>query len=304
MVGLRLNEAKSELEPVRDIQFLGLRLHLDQGRASLPVSKAQEIMARACRISSLETLSYIQVSQLMGALNWASGLIPLCHLHLRPLHFHSLGSDKPVCTIAAFRPCSPCYPTRAVAGPIVSHIRNPYPAFPGGVHHFHGRLDSGLERPHGGFSNCGCMDPFLTRARHQYVLELKEVILALHHWVTILQGHHVFIATDNTTVLAYINKQGGTHSYLLLRLVVDLFLWLQTRDINSPSQTHSGLPRCDSRPIVSAEPAHHDRVESPPRSHESDIQTVGNSSSGHVCHSPQHASSPVCLQFRSLEHWR
>ena len=62
---------------------------------------------------------------------------------------------------------------------------------------------------------------------------------------------------------------------------------------NSKSQTNSGLLKCDSRPLVSAEPAHHDRVESPPRSRESDIQTVGNSSSGQVCHSPQHASSPV-----------
>ena len=34
-------------------------------------------------------------------------------------------------------------------------------------------------------------------------------------------------------------------------------------------------------------------MESPLRSRESDIQTVGNSSSGHICHSPQHASSPV-----------
>ena len=62
---------------------------------------------------------------------------------------------------------------------------------------------------------------------------------------------------------------------------------------NCKSQTHSRLPKCDSRPLVSAEPAHHDRVESPPRSRESDIQIVGNSSSGQVCHSPQHASSPV-----------
>ena len=30
----------------------------------------------------------------------------------------------------------------------------------------------------------------------------------------------------NTTVVPYINKQGGTHSHTLLRLVVDLFLWL------------------------------------------------------------------------------
>ena len=93
MVGLRLNEAKSKLEPVQDIQFLGLQLHLDQGRASLPISKAREIMAQSCRISSQKILLYKEVSQLMGSLNWASGLIPLGRLHLRPLqrHFHSLG---------------------------------------------------------------------------------------------------------------------------------------------------------------------------------------------------------------------
>ena len=42
------------------------------------------------------------------------------------------------------------------------------------------------------------------------------------------------IATDNTIVVAYINKQGGTHTHTLLRLVVDLFLWLQTEDIARP----------------------------------------------------------------------
>ena len=93
MVGLMLNEAKSELEPVQNIQFLGLRLHLDQGRASLPISEAREIIAHLCRISSQKILSYTEVSRFMGSLNWASGLIPLGRLYLRPLqqHFHSLG---------------------------------------------------------------------------------------------------------------------------------------------------------------------------------------------------------------------
>ena len=103
-------------------------------------------MAHACRISSQKTLSYREVSQFMGSLNWASGLIPPGHLHLRPLqHFHSLGSNKPFFNTQAFRPCSPCYPTQAVAEPIVSHIRNPYLTFPGRVHHFHRRLDPGLD---------------------------------------------------------------------------------------------------------------------------------------------------------------
>ena len=54
--------------------------------SSLPESKAWEIVARARHLSSLHVLSYIQVSQLMGSLNWASGLIPLGRLYLRPFN--------------------------------------------------------------------------------------------------------------------------------------------------------------------------------------------------------------------------
>ena len=103
------------------------------------------------------------------------------------------------------------------------------------------------------------------------------------------------IAADNTTVVAYINNQQTRWDPFPPPVAAGCGSISVASDSghNSKSQTHSGLPKCDSRPLVSAEPAHHDRVESPPRSHESDIQTVGNSSSLQVCHSPQHASSPV-----------
>ena len=39
------------------------------------------------------------------------------------------------------------------------------------------------------------------------------------------------IATDNSTVVSYINKQGGTRSPTLLRLTVGLFLWLESQNI-------------------------------------------------------------------------
>ena len=78
------------------------------------------------------------------------------------------------------------------------------------------------------------------RKLHINSLKLKAVILAFQHWVSILPGHQVMIATDNTTVVSYINKQGGTNSHNLLHVVVDLFLWLQTQD-SYLGQTHSGL---------------------------------------------------------------
>ena len=93
LVSFILNGKKSELDLTQDLQFLGIRLRLDLGEASLPESKAWEIVAHARHLSSLHVLTYSQVSQLMGSLNWASGLIPLGRLYLRPLqrYFHSLG---------------------------------------------------------------------------------------------------------------------------------------------------------------------------------------------------------------------
>ena len=67
------------------------------------------------------------------------------------------------------------------------------------------------------------------RKLHINCLELKAVIHALQHWAQVLQGHQVMIATDNSTVVSYINKQGGTHS--LLRLTVELLLWLEAQNI-------------------------------------------------------------------------
>ena len=93
LVDFILNRKKSELDLTQDLQFLRIRLRLDLGIALLPESNAWEIVARARHLSSLKVLNYTQVSHLLGSLNWASGLIPLGRLYLRPLqrYFHSLG---------------------------------------------------------------------------------------------------------------------------------------------------------------------------------------------------------------------
>ena len=51
--GFILNRKKSKLDLTQDLQFLRIRLRLDLGEASLPESKAWEIVARARHLSSL-----------------------------------------------------------------------------------------------------------------------------------------------------------------------------------------------------------------------------------------------------------
>ena len=47
---------------------------------------------------------------------------------------------------------------------------------------------------------------------HINVLELKVVFLALKWFDNQCQNLTVLVATDNSTVVAFVNKQGGTHS--------------------------------------------------------------------------------------------
>ena len=161
----------------------------------------------------LPTGSYHRVAQFMGSLNWASGLIPLGRLYLRPLqrHFHSLGLTN------RFSP--PCQSDQQLPASLLRQWQDLFFLTSPGV------------GAHMGDSQVSGSWTCLDRQLHINGLELKAVPFTLRHWVSVLRGHQVLIASDNTTEVFYINKQGGTHSTSLLRLVVDLFKWLQAQDI-------------------------------------------------------------------------
>ena len=54
---------------------------------------------------------------------------------------------------------------------------------------------------------------------HINVLELKAVLLALKGFQEHLQGQRVLICSDNSTVVSYLNKEGGTHSIEMCALI-------------------------------------------------------------------------------------
>ena len=56
-------------------------------------------------------------------------------------------------------------------------------------------------------------------------LELEAVSLALKTFRSQLEQRHVLIRTDNTSVVSYINRQGGVHSKALFRQAESLLLW-------------------------------------------------------------------------------
>ena len=118
----------------------------------------------------------------------------------------------------------------ALAGPTFSYLRNPHPHVSGGLHDFTDASTQGWG-VHMGDSQIWGTWTSTDRKLHINSPELKAVVPALQHWAPVLQGHQVMIATDNLTVVSYINRQGGTYSPTLLRLTVELLLWLEARNI-------------------------------------------------------------------------
>ena len=60
---------------------------------------------------------------------------------------------------------------------------------------------------------------------HINVLELKAVSLAFQRFKDQCQNQTVLVATENSTVVAYINKQGGTHSAEMCALLWKIMTW-------------------------------------------------------------------------------
>jgi len=56
-------------------------------------------------------------------------------------------------------------------------------------------------------------------------LELLAVYRALLHWQTLVLDKVVLVVTDNTTVVSYINKQGGTRSRSLARTATEMLAY-------------------------------------------------------------------------------
>ena len=89
------------------------------------------------------------------------------------------------------------------------------------------------------------------KKQHINVLEMKAVLLALKAFAVHIKGHLVLLATDNTTVAVYINKQGGTHSRTLCNLAVEAAEWCARNKVHLKSRYLPGrlnaLADCLSR---------------------------------------------------------
>ncbi|MCG7867312.1 MAG: reverse transcriptase-like protein [Candidatus Thiodiazotropha taylori] len=235
-LGLIPNPEKSELIPSQDFTYVGMRFLTQLGIVRVPEDRVNQILLLLFRTFQLKFLSARSFLSLLGTLNAAADLVLLGRLHMRPLQFHLLSYWRPhldsldlLVPISQFCKDSLRWWMNPSIYLIGIPLVDPEPDF----HLFSDASLSGwgahLEPL--GLMVQGSWDQEFS-GLHINNLEMSAVFLALKHFHNLLSNKCVMVASDNSSVVAYLKKQGGTHSPSLCTIVWDLLYWCKDRNIS------------------------------------------------------------------------
>ena len=234
-LGFLPNLKKSDLFPAQKFTFIGMEFLTQQNLVRVPADRVQNLILTIKKIMSAKYVSARTFLSLLGKLSAAADLVLLGRLHLRPLQMcllsvwkpHILPLDHPISINGMIRSHLQWWinPIRFETG---TSIHPPDPKFflytdashyGWGAHlepttlSFHGRWTENQSQ------------------LHINMLEMMAIRLALKQAKTFIHHSCIMISTDNTTVVSYINKQGGTHSPNLCVEVWKILNWCLEQDI-------------------------------------------------------------------------
>jgi len=232
-LGWLVNLDKSELVPKQIFNFVGYQYDLEAGRVRPTQDRWEALQDKIQGLLSVSQCRVRQFMSLIGLLTATEKLVWLGRLHMRPIQWHlkmhwripeSLEKLIPVPT--SLHPHLRWWLDRdrlTLGQPLhpVAHTRQ---IFTDASHQGWGaHMDD--QTAQGDWSKP-------ERDLHINILELKAVFLALQEFRELCTGHTVLVATDNTTVVAYINKQGGMRSGPLCALLWRTLTWCTKHQIS------------------------------------------------------------------------
>ncbi len=231
-LGLCVNRRKSILAPSQSIMYLGVCMDSLEMRARLSRERVAAILSYLHHFREGSSVHLKEFQRLLGLMASASAVCHLGLLHMRPLQLW-LKTRVPWTawtsgrlSIAVTRGCiealapwrNPNFFSRgAPLGLVTSRVVVTTDASTLGW----GAVCEGMPAS-GQWS-----EPQIRW--HINRLELEAVFLALKEFQTQLERQHVLIRTDNTSVVSYINRQGGVRSKALCKQAAMLLLWADSR---------------------------------------------------------------------------
>ena len=231
-LGWIVNLQKSELEPKQIFEFVGYRYDLSQGLVLPTQNRWESIIQKLESILSKPSCRVRRFMSLIGLLTATEKQVPLGRLHMRPIQWHlkrhwrvpeSLENEIPVPRSLHPHLLWWTKETNVLTGQPLHPLSH-------AVQIFTDASKEGWGAHLGDFTARGVWSVPESHL-HINFLELKAVLLALKRFQHLVRGKVVLVATDNTTFVAYINKEGGMRSDSLCALLWRLLCWCNLRQV-------------------------------------------------------------------------
>ena len=231
-LGWVVNLEKSELVPQQVFNFVGYRFDLLTGRV-LPTSERWETLkAKLLFVKNRDSCTVRQFMSLIGLLTATEKQVWLGRLRMRPIQWHLKQHWHVPEVLEKVIPVPPSlHPhldwwldeKNVLRGQPLHALRHALQVF----------TDASNEGWGAHLGEAIAQGVWSEPESHLHInfLELKAVFLALKSFEHLCRDQVVLIATDNTTVVAYINKQGGMRSGSLCALLWRLLAWCHPRGI-------------------------------------------------------------------------
>ena len=225
-LGFIVNHQKSKLVPQQRFKFIGYHFSLDQGLVRPTQDRWAKIQNSFNRISKKSVINARTLMSIIGLLASAEKTVRLGRIHMRPFQWHlkthwkfPMPLNSPILWTQTMKQHAKWWldPQHVISGEFL-HPRDH------DVLIFTDASNAGWGA-HLDHASAAGLWSHTEQQLHINVLELKAVILALKHFSDQCTKKQVFVASDNTTVVAHINKQGGTHSPELCALMWQLLTW-------------------------------------------------------------------------------
>ena len=227
-----MNKEKSELDPKQVFNFVGYQFDLKEGKVRPTPERWQALIDKIQTILSGPVCPVRQFMSLIGLQTATEKQVHLGQLHMRPIQWHLKNNWRVPESLEKVIP---------VPRSLHPHLRwwleesNVLPGQP--LHPLKHALQIFTDISKEGWGahlneRTAIGTWSLPESKlHMNHLELNVVFLALKEFQDLCSNNIVLVATDNTTVVAYINKEGGMKSGCLCALLWRILSWCTRKQV-------------------------------------------------------------------------
>ena len=231
-LGWLVNMEKSELEPKQIFDFVGYQFDLRTGRVRPTMDRWQSLQVKIQALLLLPACPVRQFMSLIGLLTATEKQVHLGRLHMRPIQWHLKNNWRVPESLEKIIPLPRSLHPHLQWWLEESNVLQGQPLHP--VQHALQIFTDASKEGWGAhlYERTARGSWSVPESKlHINYLELKAVFLALKEFQELCTGKIVLVASDNTTVVAYINKEGGMRSGPLCALLWRILTWCSQKQV-------------------------------------------------------------------------